>query len=82
MLFAIGIIKSKMMICGKNKGRLGLEKGFKNLRIGIPEIKCCLGNTRVGGRMISKWVFKTLCVGVDLIQVAGAVSSEQCWKTQ
>jgi len=59
-----------------------LEKGFKNLRIAIPEIKCCLGEKRVGGRMILKWVFKTLCVGVDLTQVARAVSSEHCWKTQ
>ena len=52
-----------------------MKKGFKNLRVGIPEIKCYLGDTSVGGIMILKWVFITLCVGVDLNHVARAVSS-------
>jgi len=64
------------MICGQNKGHLGLKKVLKNLKIGIPEIKCYLGDTSIGRRIILKWVFKTLCVGVDLNHVARAVSSE------
>jgi len=65
-----------MMICGQNKRRQELKKGLKTLRVGIHEIKCYLGDTGVGGRMILKWVFKTLCVGVDLNHVTRAVTSE------
>jgi hypothetical protein len=32
------------MRCGQNTGHVGLEKGFKKLRVGIPEIKCYLGD--------------------------------------
>jgi hypothetical protein len=70
-----------MKVCRRNKGHLGLEKGSKNIRVGIPEIKCYLGDTRVGGRMILEWVLEQLCFGLDLNQVARAVSSEESLKT-